>query len=72
MTIDMRGETIAHVLPQGHRLRLVLASSQPDKIPTFGAGTVVQVSVGGVDDTALSLPVVARPRLVPDVYRPAD
>jgi predicted acyl esterase len=72
MTIDMRGETIAHVLPQGHRLRLVLASSHPDKIPTFGAGTVVQVSVGGVDDTALGLPVIARPRLVPDVYRPAD
>jgi predicted acyl esterase len=72
MTIEMRGETIAHVLQQGHRLRLVIASSHPDKIPTFGAGTVVQVSVGGGTDTALGLPVVARPRLRTDVHRPAD
>ena len=70
MTIETPGMTMAHVLAAGHRLRLVIASSHPDKVPTFSAGAVVEVTAGA-DGTAVTVPVVDRPRLA-DVYQPED
>ncbi|HVE62385.1 MAG TPA: CocE/NonD family hydrolase [Mycobacteriales bacterium] len=70
MMIETPGMTMAHVLRAGTRLRLVIASSHPDKVPIFGSGAVVEVIAGGDDGTSVTLPVIARPRLLPDVYQP--
>ena len=72
MTIDTGGMTMAHVLRVGHRLRLVIASSHPDKVPTFAAGAVVDVTAGGPDGTAVTLPVIPGARRLIDVYQPDD
>jgi len=68
MTISLRGMVQAHVLKRGHHLRLVIASSHPDKIPSYGNGAQVTVTVGGQAGTRVVLPVIERPRLLADVY----
>jgi len=60
MTMKLTGFAQAHRLPKGHRLRLVVASAHPDKVPTFAAGAVVTVYTG-LEGTELSLPVVEGP-----------
>ena len=60
MTIKLTGFAQAHRLPRGHRLRLVVASAHPDKVPTFAAGSQVTIYTGQ-GGTQLSLPVIDRP-----------
>ena len=72
MTFSTRGMTMAYVLRRGHQLRLVIASSHPDKLPTFSSGAVVEITAGGPQDTAVALPVIAHPHRVADVYQPDE
>ena len=58
MKINLIGMAQARYLAPGHRLRLVLSSSDQDKVPTFAAGAVVTVHTGGEDGTVLKLPVL--------------
>jgi predicted acyl esterase len=69
MTIDMEGMAQAHVLRKGHRLELRVTSSHPDKVPTFGGGSVVTVFHGGDDGTRITLPIVFNPKLYKDPIR---
>ena len=68
MRLEMRGMAQAHRIKAGHSIRMVIASSQPDKVPTHGMGGRVNIHMGGdcsdvegpEDDcrTKLILPVV--------------
>lgn len=66
MKIKLTGFAQAHRFPKGHRVRLVVASSHPDKVPTFAAGARVTVYTG-LGGTELTLPVVDAP-LRPDIF----
>jgi uncharacterized protein len=76
MRLEMRGMAQAHLLEAGHSLRMVIASSQPDKVPTHGMGGQVTIHMGGdcsdvegpEDDcrTKLVLPVVKTTTLKKD------
>ncbi|MDQ3952251.1 MAG: CocE/NonD family hydrolase [Actinomycetota bacterium] len=66
MRIDMDGQPQAHLVKKGHTLRLIVASSHPDKVPVFAGGAQVSVVVGGEDGTTVTVPVVYDPKLWPD------
>ncbi|MGH2754015.1 MAG: CocE/NonD family hydrolase [Actinomycetota bacterium] len=66
MTIDLEGMAQAHLLEKGHRLMLMVASSHPDKVPTFAQVAQVTVYTGGTDGTTVTLPVIYNPRLYED------
>ena len=66
MRIDMEGQPQAHLVKKGHTLRLVIASSHPDKVPVFAEGAQVSVIVGGEDGTTVTVPVIYEPKLWPD------
>ncbi len=68
MVMNLEGMAQAHVIEKGHSLRLVVASSHPDKVPTFAGGAHVTVYSGGKDGTTLTLPVIYEPRTYPDFY----
>jgi uncharacterized protein len=67
MRLEMRGMVQAYLLEEGHKLRMVVASSQPDKVATHAEGTVTVHMGGDCSDvegpendcrTKLVLPVV--------------
>ncbi|HVE74721.1 MAG TPA: CocE/NonD family hydrolase [Mycobacteriales bacterium] len=66
MDIDLVGQAQAHVVKKGHKLKLVISSSHPDKVPTFANGAVVQIHTGS-GATSVSLPILDRARLYKDV-----
>lgn len=68
MEFDIECQSQAHLVRKGHSLRLIIASSHPDKVPTFASGTQVTVYSGGEEGTSLTLPVVYNPRLHKDPY----
>lgn len=63
MKIKLAGMSQAHLLAKGHQLELRVSASHPDKVPTFSAGTVVNVIVGGKDATSFRIPVINKPKL---------
>ncbi|MDQ4124064.1 MAG: hypothetical protein M3134_00495, partial [Actinomycetota bacterium] len=71
MRIDMLGQPQAHIVKKGHSLRLVIASSHPDKVPVFAEGAQVSVVVGGDDGTTVTVPVIYEPKLWPDPLKAA-
>ena len=66
MTMNLEGMAQAHLIEKGHSLRLIVASSHPDKVPTFAGGAQVSVYTGGNDGTRLTLPVIFNPKTYPD------
>jgi predicted acyl esterase len=66
MKIDMIGQAQAHVIKKGHTMRLIIASSHPDKVPVFAEGAQVSVVVGGEDGTTVTVPVIYDPKLWAD------
>ena len=70
MTIKHEGMAQAHVIEKGHSLRLIVASSHPDKVPIFAGGAHVTVYTGGKDGTTLTLPVIFNPKTYPDFLLP--
>ncbi|MDQ3955384.1 MAG: CocE/NonD family hydrolase, partial [Actinomycetota bacterium] len=76
MRLEMRGMAQAHFLEAGHKIRMVIASSQPDKVPTHGMGGRINIHMGGdcsdiegpEDDcrTKLVLPIVRNATLKQD------
>jgi uncharacterized protein len=67
MKLNMKGMDQAWLLEKGHKLRVVVASSQPDKVPTHAEGTVT-VNMGGDTASSVTVPVVSRGRLRTDTY----
>jgi putative CocE/NonD family hydrolase len=67
MKLRMTGMDQAYVLKKGHKLRVVVASSQPDKVPTHAEGSVT-VHWGGDDASRVALPVVHNARLRTDAF----
>ncbi len=72
MKIDLVGQPQAHLVKAGHTLRLVIASSHPDKVPVFAKGARVSVVVGGEDGTTVTVPVIYEPKLWPDPLKKAQ
>jgi predicted acyl esterase len=68
MTMDLEGMAQAHLIEKGNSLRLIVASSHPDKVPTFAGGSQVTVYTGGKDGTTLTLPVIYEPKTYPDFF----
>jgi predicted acyl esterase len=66
MTMNLEGMAQAHVIEKGHSLRLIVASSHPDKVPTFAGGAQVSVYTGGKDGTTITLPVIYNPKTFTD------
>ncbi|MDQ3954620.1 MAG: CocE/NonD family hydrolase, partial [Actinomycetota bacterium] len=76
MRLEMRGMVQAYRLKAGHSIRMVVASSQPDKVATHGMGGEVTIHMGGdcsdiegpEDDcrTKLVLPIVRNATLKND------
>jgi len=71
MQIGLTCMSQAHLVEKGHRLRLVIASSHPDKVPTFAEGAQITVYSGGKEGTRLDLPVVYKPKVYEDPFVPA-
>ena len=67
MKITLPGMAQAHRLPKGHRIRLVISATHPDKVPTFAAGAHVTIYTG-IGGTDFTLPVVEGARLRPDIF----
>jgi uncharacterized protein len=67
MKLEMKGMDQAWLLEKGHKLRVVVASSQPDKVPLHSEGTVT-VSFGGDTPSKVSVPIVSKARLRTDTY----
>jgi predicted acyl esterase len=70
MSIEMDGMAQAHVIEKGHSLRLIVASSHPDKVPVFAGGAHVTVYTGGKEGTTLTLPVIYNPKTYTDFFLP--
>ena len=67
MTMKLRAQSQAYVLPKGHSLVLRFAASHPDKVATF-TGAQVTIHYGGPDGTSFTVPVVKSPKLYDDVF----
>ena len=67
MKLKMKGMTQAYVLKKRHRLRFVLASSQPDKVANHAEGSVT-VHMGAKRLSRVIVPVVRRARLRHDTF----
>ncbi len=72
MTMKLEGMAQAHLIEAGHKLQLIVASSHPDKVPTFAGGSHVTVYTGGKDGTTLTLPMIFDPKLYADFYVPGQ
>jgi uncharacterized protein len=68
MNFDIECQSQAHMLEKGHKLRLMIASSHPDKVPTFAAGAQVTVYSGGEEGTSVTLPVLYEPKVYKDFF----
>ena len=71
MSFDIECQPQAHLLEKGHKLMLMIASSHPDKVPTFANGAQVTVYSGGEEGTSVTLPVIYNPRTYADHYTPS-
>ena len=60
----------AHLVTKGHRLMLQIASSHPDKVPTFAEGAQITIYSGGQEGTSVSLPVIFDPKTYADPLGP--
>ena len=67
MNFDIKCQSQAHLLKKGHQLMLMIASSHPDKVPTFPADPQITVFSGGDEGTSVTLPVIYDPILYDDV-----
>lgn len=67
MDFDIECQSQAHLLEKGHRLMLMIASSHPDKVPTFAADAQITVYTGGDEGTSVTLPVIYEPKRYADV-----
>jgi len=67
MEFDIECQSQAHLLEKGHKLMLMIASSHPDKVPTFANDAQVTVFSGGSEGTSVTLPVIYQPKLYKDV-----
>ena len=65
MEMELQGMTQAYLLPAGSRLRLVISSSDEEKLPVFTPGARIAVELGK-EGTVLRLPVIPAPVLHPD------
>lgn len=65
MEMTLEGMTQAHLVPEGARLRLVISSSDEDKLPVFTPGAQIAVQLGN-EGSVLRLPVVPAPVLHAD------
>ena len=70
LEFDIECQPQAHLLRKGHSLRLVIASSHPDKVPTFANGAQVTIYSGGEEGTSVGLPVIYDPNLSFDTVAP--
>ncbi len=68
MTFDIECQSQAHLLKKGHKLMLMIASSHPDKVPTFSSGAQITVYSGGEEGTSVTLPVIYNPKTYTDPY----
>jgi len=66
MSMDLESMAQAHLLAKGHKLMLRIASSHPDKVPTFAEGAQVTIYFGGKDGTSFTIPVIVDPKLYKD------
>lgn len=71
MEIELTCMSQAHLVEKGHRLALAIASSHPDKVPTFASGSQITVYSGGAEGTHVNLPVIYNPKLYDDPFVPA-
>ena len=67
MHLRQRGMAQAYVVEKGHRLRFVVATSQPDKVATHSEGTVT-VFMGGNHPSRIALPLITRATLRKDFF----
>ncbi|MGH2756457.1 MAG: CocE/NonD family hydrolase [Actinomycetota bacterium] len=72
MEIKLTCMSQAHLVAKGHRLRLTIASSHPDKVPTFAEGSRITVYSGGREGTYVDLPVIYNPPIYKDFFVPAE
>ena len=70
MSFDIECQSQAHLLKKGHKLMLMIASSHPDKVPTFASGAQITVYSGGEEGTSVTLPVIYNPKTYTDHYGP--
>lgn len=68
MNFDIECQSQAHLVEKGHRLMLMIASSHPDKVPTFASGAQITVYSGGEEGTSVTLPVIYNPKTYTDPY----
>ena len=66
MDIEITCQSQAHLLEKGERLMLLIASSHPDKVPTFAEGAQITIHSGGQEGTSLTLPVIYNPKTYAD------
>lgn len=71
MSFDIECQPQAHLLEKGHKLMLMIASSHPDKLPTFAEGAQVTVYSGGEEGTSVTLPVIYNPTTYADHFTSA-
>jgi predicted acyl esterase len=67
MKLNMVGMDQAWVIKPGHRIRIVVATSQPDKVATHSEGTVT-VYMGGNQASRVALPIIYNARLRKDTF----
>ena len=66
MDIELTCMSQAHLVEKGHRLMLQIASSHPDKVPTFAEGAQITIHSGGQEGTSVTLPVIYDPKTYAD------
>ena len=68
MKLTFRGMAQAYVIPKGHTLRLVIASSHTDKVATHAEGSVT-VYMGPEDRSRIAIPIIKSPTLRRDPFK---
>ena len=69
LELKTRGMAQAYLLKKGHSLRLVIATSQPDKVPVPERNTgQITIYMGGDDESKIGVPVVRDARLRSDTF----
>ena len=67
--VRTRGMSQAHLLEKGHRMRLVITTSQPDKVPVEQRQTgEITIHLGGANGSKIGVPIVANARLRRDPF----
>jgi putative CocE/NonD family hydrolase len=69
MLLKMTGMAQAHLIPKGHRIMVLIASSHPDKVATFAEGSVTIYEGGAaLKSSHVVLPVIKRAKVKKDTY----